>query len=352
MLKKVNTMEEDLIVNDFLLQSSKGVIVDVRTPAEFSQGHIVGAINIPLFTDEERVVVGTLYKQEGKDVAFERGLEFVGPKMAHFVREAKRVSQGKDIFIYCWRGGMRSGSMAWLFRGAGLTVKRLIGGYKAYRTSFTEDVINRGWRLIVVGGPTGCGKTDILHELTSQNEQVLDIEGLANHKGSAFGSLGEMEQPTTEHFINLLHHELRNLDPKKPIWCEGESSSIGRIYLPKEFFHLMQESPFIYLNLPVEVRLDRLIEEYGQFDISELTNSFRRIERRLGGQHAKAAIEHLESGEIREAARIALLYYDKSYNRSISKNQDITYKIECEDDSPITTAIILMDLKNEIYENN
>ncbi|MGL4993635.1 MAG: tRNA 2-selenouridine(34) synthase MnmH [Bacteroidales bacterium] len=345
-------MEQDLNVNDFLIQAKQGVIVDVRTPAEFFQGHIVGAVNIPLFTDQERVIIGTLYKQEGKDIAFEKGLEFVGPKMASFVKEAKKVANGRSIFIYCWRGGMRSGSMAWLFRSAGLEVKRLTGGYKAYRSSFAEDVINRGWKIIVLGGPTGCGKTEILHQLQTQKEQVLDIEGLANHKGSAFGALGQQDQPTTEHFCNILHDKLRNLDPNKPIWCEGESLSIGRIYIPKELFEIMQASPFIYLNLPIEVRLDRLVKEYGNFDVAQLADSFSRIQKRLGGQNAKAAIEYLENGNIREAARIGLIYYDRSYNRSINEHQTVVYRLEAENDSPITTAIILMDIKDKIYDNN
>lgn len=345
-------MEQDLMVNDFLKQSEEGVIVDVRTPAEFNQGHITGAVNIPLFSDEERVIIGTLYKKQGKDVAVEKGLEFVGPKMASFVKEAKKIAQEKTIFIYCWRGGMRSGSMAWLFRTAGLKVKRLTGGYKAYRTSFLEDVLTRGWKMIVLGGPTGCGKTEILHRLKEQHEQVLDIEGLANHKGSAFGALGQMEQPTTEQFVNLLHVALRNMDPALPVWCEGESISIGRVYIPKELYEIMQNSPFIYLTLPVELRLNRLMDEYGKFDISELTDSFKRIERRLGGQHAKAAIEYLQNGNIREAARIALSYYDKSYNRAISEHRNIDYRLETETDSPEEAVQLLIGLKQKIDENN
>ncbi|MGL5787041.1 MAG: tRNA 2-selenouridine(34) synthase MnmH [Bacteroidales bacterium] len=345
-------MEQDLLINDFLEQSKDGIIVDVRTPAEFKQGHITGAINIPLFSDEERVVIGTLYKKQGKDIAVEKGLEFVGPKMASFVKDAKKAAEGKTIYIYCWRGGMRSGSMAWLFRTAGLSVKRLTGGYKAYRTSFTEEILTRKWKMIVLGGPTGCGKTEILHQLQSIGEQVLDIEGLANHKGSAFGSLGQPDQPSTEHFINLLHEALRSLDPSKPVWCEGESISIGRVYIPKELYEIMQESPFIYLNLPIEVRLDRLMKEYGNFDVAELADSFKRIERRLGGQHAKAAIEYLENGNIREAARIGLAYYDKSYNRAISEHRHIHYRLEPETDSPVEAARLLIDLKLKIDENN
>lgn len=345
-------MEQDLLINDFLKQSKEGIIVDVRTPAEFKLGHIEGALNIPLFSDEERVIIGTLYKKQGKEVAVEKGLEFVGPKMASFVREAKKLSKGKNIFIYCWRGGMRSGSMAWLFRTAGLQVKRLTGGYKAYRSSFLEDILNLPWKFRVIGGPTGCGKTDILHQLAAKGEQVLDIEGLANHKGSAFGALGQHEQPTTEQFINLLHNELRKLDPDAIVWCEGESVSIGKVYIPKELFDLMQSAPFIYLKLPVEVRLARLVKEYGQFSTEQLAESFKRIERRLGGQHSKAAICYLHEGNILEAARIGLLYYDKGYDRAINERRNVVCRLEIETDDPSETANLLLKLKHQLNENN
>ncbi|MGL4331870.1 MAG: tRNA 2-selenouridine(34) synthase MnmH [Bacteroidales bacterium] len=338
-------MEQDLLVNDFLKQSEEGIIVDVRTPAEFKTGHITGAVNIPLFSDEERVIIGTLYKKQGKDIAVEKGLEFVGPKMASFVKEAKKRSQGKSIFIYCWRGGMRSGSMAWLFRTAGLQVKRLTGGYKAYRSSFLEEILTQPWQIRVLGGPTGCGKTDILHQLAAKGEQVLDIEGLANHKGSAFGALGQEDQPTTEQFVNLLHHEFRKFSTERTLWCEGESISIGRVYIPKELFELMQKAPFIYLNLPVEDRLNRLVHEYGQFSMEELTESFRKIERRLGGQHLKAAICYLQEGNIHEAARIGLHYYDKSYDRAINEKRNVACHLDAATDNPAETANLLLKLK-------
>ncbi|MGL5318380.1 MAG: tRNA 2-selenouridine(34) synthase MnmH [Bacteroidales bacterium] len=338
-------MEQDLLVNDFLKLSKEGVIVDVRTPAEFKTGHIIGAVNIPLFSDEERVIIGTLYKQQGKDTAVEKGLEFVGPKMAAFVKEAKQLAKGKTIYIYCWRGGMRSGSMAWLFRTAGLSVKRLTGGYKAYRSSFVEEVLNLPWQMRIIGGPTGCGKTEILHELTARGEQVLDIEKLANHKGSAFGSLGQEAQPTTEHFINLLHHAFRQFDPERIVWCEGESHAIGKVFIPKELFEKMQTAPFIYLTLPIDVRLKRLVKEYGEFTTEQLSESFRRIERRLGGQHLKAAICYLEEGNIIEAARIGLHYYDRSYDKAIEEKRNVTCRMEVETDDPEQTANELLKLK-------
>lgn len=342
-------MEHDISVNDFIFQSNKGVIVDVRTPAEFEQGHIPGAVNMPLFTNEERVIIGTLYKNQGKDVAVEKGLEFVGPKMARFVKEAKLLSKSRPIFIYCWRGGMRSGSMAWLFRTAGLEVYRLIGGYKAYRTSFLEDILSQNWNIIVLGGPTGSGKTAILEQLEKEGEQVIDLEGLANHKGSAFGALGQSEQPSTEHFTNLIHEKFRTFDPQKPVWCEGESISVGRVYIPKELFDRMQVSPFIYLSIPKEVRLKRIVEEYGRFDAELLIESFKKIERRMGGQHVKAAIEFIRENNIKEAASLALDYYDKTYNNAIEKHRSITQTYQTDSDCPIVTANELKQLAKAIY---
>lgn len=342
-------MEHDISVNDFIFQSNKGVIVDVRTPAEFEQGHIPGAVNMPLFTNEERVIIGTLYKKQGKDVAVEKGLEFVGPKMARFVKDAKLLSKSRPIFIYCWRGGMRSGSMAWLFRTAGLEVYRLIGGYKAYRTSFLEDILSQNWNIIVLGGPTGSGKTAILEQLEKEGEQVVDLEGLANHKGSAFGALGQSEQPSTEHFTNLIHEKFRTFDRQKPVWCEGESISVGRVYIPKELFDRMQVSPFIYLSIPKEVRLKRIVEEYGRFDAELLIESFKKIERRMGGQHVKAAIEFIRENNIKEAASLALDYYDKTYNNAIEKHRSITQTYQTDSDCPIVTANELKQLAKAIY---
>ncbi|MGE4332621.1 MAG: tRNA 2-selenouridine(34) synthase MnmH, partial [Macellibacteroides sp.] len=195
-------MEDVLMADDFLEQSKTGIMIDVRSPSEFEAGHIPGARNLPLFSDNERAEIGTRYVQYGKDNAVERGLEIVGPKLAGFVKQARLWADGTPIYMYCWRGGMRSGSMAWLFRTAGLTTYLLSGGYKAYRNSFAQLLEAHPWQLLILGGPTGCGKTEVLHQLQRMEQQVIDLEGLAHHKGSAFGSLGETAQPSTEQFTN------------------------------------------------------------------------------------------------------------------------------------------------------
>lgn len=307
----VKSVEPD----EFLSGGANGVIVDVRTPAEFESGHIVGAVNIPLFSNQERAEVGTLYVQVGRDQAVEKGLEFVGMRLAELVREAKRVAQGQDIYLYCWRGGMRSASVAWLFSTAGLNVKLLKGGYKAYRHAF-DQMLEQPWKLIILSGATGCGKTELLQYIAKSGEQMLDLEGIAHHKGSVFGGFGQEPQPTTEHFINLLHHKMREFDPTRRVWCEGESMLIGHVFLPQQLYNIMRRSPIIEINMETEERLDRLCLEYGEFSLEMLRNAFGKISKRSGTEQTTAALEALGHGDIRTAARIAIQYYDKAYAKS------------------------------------
>ena len=226
-----------VFAEDFYRESLGGVIIDVRSPGEFSAGHIPGATNVPLFSDEERSVVGTLYADSGRDVALEKGLEFVGPKMAGFVREVKQLladradssktSETKasrpTVWVHCWRGGMRSQSFAWLLDTAGLKVFVLEGGYKAFRKIALRKIGFR-YRMVILSGLTGAGKTDFLKMLDAADEQIIDIEGLANHRGSSFGALGLGQQPTTEQFENRLFAALDQLDPQRRIWVEDEGS--------------------------------------------------------------------------------------------------------------------------------
>ena len=335
-------MDNRLNVEDFLAKSKGGVIIDVRSPSEYRNGHIEGAYNIPLFSDEERAVVGTIYTQTGKEEAVEKGLEFVSRKMIAFVRQAKELSNGRRLCLYCWRGGMRSGSMAWLFSTAGMKTYVLEGGYKAYRNALNATVEKFRGKLIVLGGPTGGGKSEILSIMSKLGEQVLDLEGLANHKGSAFGGLGAGKQPTTETFINKIHHFLSHADPNRTLWCEGESKSIGSVYIPDAFFNLMRESTYIYMDVPIEIRIERLVKEYGNIDKNLLKESFIKITKRLGGQNCADALDAIEKGNLAKAAGIALLYYDKSYKTSISKMGKIV-PLQTDEDNPLENAKKIID---------
>lgn len=334
---------KNLSVAEFIELTPNGIIIDVRTPAEYEKGHIVGAHNMPLFTNEERAIVGTIYKKQGKEPAVEKGLELVGQRLAHFVREAKRLIKeegDKPLLLYCWRGGMRSNSVGWLLSTAGFRVEVLGGGYKNYRRSFLSKLKVRYWELKILGGPTGCGKTDILQSLRNQGEQILDLEFLAKHRGSAFGTYGyEGEQPTSEHFANLVYHEFLKLDPSRPIWCEGESMSIGHVFMPQELYNLIQTSKFVYFSLPREVRLDHIVRDYGSCPKEVLIKSFTNITKRLGYDNAKKAIEMVETGDLRGAADIALHYYDKGYSFSIEgRRGEIVKRLELSEDHPDKNA--------------
>lgn len=337
-------MVDILEVEHFLKGAKGGVIIDVRSPSEFEMGHIEGAYNIPLFSDSERAIVGTIYKQIGKEQAVEKGLEFVSVKMVDMVRKAKELSSGRKVFVYCWRGGMRSNSVAWLFSTAGLRTALLNGGYKGYRSEFDSLVEKFNGNLIVLGGPTGGGKSAILNQLKRLGEQVVDLEGLANHKGSVFGSMGK--QPTTETFINKLHFELSQFDSNKRLWCEGESKAIGSVYIPEAFYKLMHQSRYIYMDIPRDARLDRIVEEYGVMSTDDLKMCFEKVTRRMGGQNVKAAIESINGGDIRFAAALALDYYDKGYKNSVYSSRDISTitTINFDSDDVLQNALALKNM--------
>ncbi|NNK80697.1 MAG: tRNA 2-selenouridine(34) synthase MnmH, partial [Flavobacteriales bacterium] len=220
-------------------------LLDVRSPAEFTSGHILGAISFPLFTDVERADVGTLYKQMSREAAIKRGLELIGPKMVSMIEQAESLNS-RTFRLYCWRGGMRSRSVAWLLETYGFNCQVLEGGYKSYRKT-TNELIEDELKLIVLSGLTGTRKTAILKALKEKGEQVIDLENLAGHQGSSFGNLENTEQPSTEQFHNLIFDSCRNLDSNRPVWIEDESFMIGRCALPQSLYNLKESSPHIVL---------------------------------------------------------------------------------------------------------
>lgn len=324
-------------------------LFDVRTPAEFAKGHIPGALNLPLFSNEERAVVGTIYKQQSPELAMLKGLEFAGKKMRWYVEEAQRLAGDKSIAVHCWRGGKRSESMGWLLGQAGFEVLTLQGGYKAYRRYAQDFLAKQTARLIVLGGYTGSGKTEVLHALAEAGEQVLDLEALAHHKGSAFGALGEDGQPSVEQFENDLFEAYAKLDHTRRIWLEDESKAIGRVYLPNGFWQQMSHAPIIQLNIPLEARIQHLVEVYAKFPPEKLIASFQRIKKRLGGQHLNAAMEALERRDFAEAAHIALVYYDKTYAHSLQRKGDVrVYPFQAAALEPGRIAQDLIAFANEL----
>lgn len=301
-------------------------LIDVRSPGEFAQGHIPQAVNIPLFSDEERAAVGTVYKKQSKEAAVVLGYEYVNPKLQYFLDESERVAKGGAVAVHCWRGGMRSQSFAKHLCKNGFEKVYLIeGGYKAFR-NYVLDFFEHRFLLRVLGGYTGSGKTHVLKALESLGEQVIDLEGLANHKGSAFGALGEKEQPSSEYFENLLFEKWRQLDLDKPIWIEDESARIGCVQLPRALFEQMREQMLYFLDIPKEERAKHLEKEYGCFDNELLAKAVEGIRKRLGGQHVKAALEALGKKDYFQVAMITLKYYDKAYLYGVEKR--LTDKVQ------------------------
>ena len=301
----------------FLEYSTQMPIVDVRSPSEFLQGHIPGAVNLPLFNDEERKRIGILYKNSGRNASVLLGLEIVGPKMAGFVKELRKTVQGKDILIHCWRGGMRSNGMAWLFETAGFNTSVLQGGYKSYR-AYIRKQLGEPVKLVILGGYTGSGKSEILEFIGQSGEQVLDLEKIAHHKGSAFGDLGQEIQPTNEQFENNLYFELQKLDLNSALWIEDESRGIGTVSIPEPFFMKMKESRLLFVDVKKKIRVDRLVSEYAGFNVSLLESAIRRISQRLGGLNVKLAIDSLNNKDFKTSASILLDYYDKAYLKGVS----------------------------------
>lgn len=320
------------------------VLLDVRTPAEYRAGHIVGARNLPLFSNEERAVVGTLYKQESPDAAFLRGLDFAGARMRWYIERARELAPAGRVLVHCWRGGQRSASMGWLLQQAGFDVQLIRGGYKAYRTELHATIGDFPQPYLVLGGHTGSGKTHILRAMADRGATVLDLEALARHKGSAFGALGEAGQPTVEQFENDLYAAHEALPTHQPVWMENESRSIGRVYLPQPFWVRLQAAPLLHLEVPLEWRVQNLVDDYAAYPPADLIAAFERITKRLGGQHVKTAVSAIRAGDFATAARIALNYYDKAYEVMLERRGDnALYRLEVDSREPQAVAAAVLE---------
>jgi len=332
-----------LAVEAFL--DAAGALVDVRSPAEFSQGHIPGAVNLPLFSDGERAAVGTSYKQQGRQQAVQLGLAAVGPRLGSLARQLQQLAAGAGgLRLHCWRGGMRSASVAWLAGLQQLPVVLLAGGYKAYRHGVLDQMA-QPWPLLVLGGRTGTGKTDLLLELRRQGEAVIDLEGLANHRGSSFGGLGLGEQPSTEHFENCLAGQLRQLRGRGPIWVEAESAQVGRCRIPTPFWQQMRAAPVLEIERPLEERVAQLVAVYGQQGQDALRQATARIARRLGPQRTAAALAAIETCDWAGACLQMLDYYDRCYDHDLnSREQPPVQRLPLAGRSPAEAAELLQQL--------
>jgi tRNA 2-selenouridine synthase len=313
--------KKKLHISDFLELAHYYQVIDVRSPSEFRSGHIPGAVNIPLFDDREREAVGIRYKKEGRVPAILLGLELTGPQMSGKLGMALTAAKNGKLLVHCWRGGMRSEAMAWLFSLGDIETEILDGGYKSYRHHLLEK-LGKKRNFIILGGLTGSGKTEILNKMKSLGHQVIDLEGIACHKGSAFGSLGQLPQPTSEHFANILFSEMEKTDPDRVVWMEDESKSIGTVFMPEQFYNNMQESTVIAIMMDVRTRMPRLLKEYSTYSREDLLASLRKISKRLGGDNTRESVESIESGNFEKAIEITLSYYDKVYMYGIKRRSE------------------------------
>jgi tRNA 2-selenouridine synthase len=366
-------------IEQFLQLSAEYTLIDVRSPGEYTHAHIPGALSLPLFSDEERKVVGTAYKQQSREIAIKIGLDYFGIKMRGMVEQVenmltqkknkkgnKESVSNKTVLVHCWRGGMRSAGVAWLLDLYGFKVYTLGGGYKMYR-QWARDQFEKKYDFNIIGGYTGTGKTLLLHELRRLGNSVIDLEALACHKGSAFGALGENPQPSQEMFENLLAAELSSItDPinnqdfnsltkPKVIYIEDESQRIGLVNIPSTLWVSMRKSKITFINIPFEERLNYLTAEYGIFENEKLVNAIIRIQKRLGGLETKLAINFLLEKNHKECFTILLKYYDKYYEKGLHNREslaDLLTTISFENLAIETIAKSIMDMKQSPDNNS
>jgi tRNA 2-selenouridine synthase len=340
-----------LSISEFVSMMEQYPILDVRSPSEYAHAHMKNAYSLPLFTDEERKVVGTAYKQQGKQPAIKIGLNYFGVKMAQMVNEVEALlasssdPTNKVVLVHCWRGGMRSAGVAWLLDLYGYTVYTLAGGYKAYR-NWVLDQFTLEYSFRVVGGYTGSGKTETLHALQALDQPIIDLEGLAHHKGSAFGNLGQPVQPSQEQFENLLAQSLYKMSEQYAyIWVEDESRRIGLVNIPAILFDQIRKSKLYFLDIPFTQRLQFILKGYGKFEKDKLMSAILRIKKRLGGLETKTAINFLIEDDVESSFTVLLNYYDKLYLKG-AHNRDnpesVLQKIQVSTIDPAANAVRLI----------
>jgi tRNA 2-selenouridine synthase len=305
-------------VTTFLALGKMHPILDARSEGEYNQGHITGAISFPILNNEERALVGTCYKQKGHDAAVLLGYELAGPKFKSFIEHAFTQFPDKKVLLHCFRGGLRSKIMAWVLHTAGFDITLLHGGYKAYRNDVAAQFL-KPYQFLVLGGYTGSEKTPILHLLASAGETIIDIEAMANHRGSAYGAIGLPEQPTNEQFENNLAMALAAAGTEKIIWIEDESRKTGTVVLPEQIYEAKMNAPLFIIDKTKQERMKSIIELYGSFDKVQLINATQKIEKKIGNLRMRQAIEAISAGDYPTWLNIVLDYYDQTYSFGIAR---------------------------------
>lgn len=344
--------QERVAIERFLELARRYPVLDVRSPGEYLHAHLPGAHSFPLFSDEERKVIGTTYKQVSRESAIKSGLDFFGPRMRSMVEAAEAIVASHShpepvVLVHCWRGGMRSEAVSWLLSLYGFQVYTLEGGYKAYRRWIIGH-FSKSYPFRIIGGYTGSGKTEVLRELKKTGRAVLDLEAIAGHRGSAFGEVKGVTQPGQEMFENRLGMALQELSllPEGTfIWTEDESQRIGDVNIPIALWNQFRTCPLYFLDISFEQRLDKIVRDYGKMNQEKLVNGILRIRKRLGPLESKTALHHLLEGDLRSCFSILLKYYDKQYRKALSNRPDpspVMHTLPCAgtDARPNTLSIL------------
>jgi tRNA 2-selenouridine synthase len=300
-------------IDTYIQQFIGCTLIDVRSEDEYIQGHIPDAINYPLLKNEERKQVGICYKQKGKQAAIELGYQLVGLHFATYIKDILKLTQNKPIVFYCFRGGLRSTIMSQLLSNAGkVPIYQIKGGYKTYR-HWAKKTMETTKHIYILGGFTGSQKTERIHTFAELGMQTIDLEGLANHRGSALGHINKTKQPSVESFENVLAWQWAKINPLKPLWLEDESRSIGKVQIPESIYKQMRNAITFRVNVPIKSRINHIINIYGKGDKKDLIEATKSIQKRLGGKRCNEAIEHLEKNDIKAWVEILLEYYDDGY---------------------------------------
>jgi tRNA 2-selenouridine synthase len=349
-------------IEEFIRLSLIHPILDVRSPSEYKHAHIPLSKSLPLFDDQERTIVGTIYKNQSRENAIKKGLEYFGRKMSKIIEDAEEVTKNhvnsgsKTILIHCWRGGMRSAGIAWLLDLYGFKVITLKGGYKSFR-NWVLDTLLEPFPFIIIGGYTGSGKTEIIHELTTKHKYfTIYLEGIACHKGSAFGAIGQNAQPTQEMFENLLAFDIYKIKvdelfiDKRFVFIEDESQRIGTINLPQGFWINLKSCPTIFLEIPFKERLEYITNHYGKLDKNQLAAAITRIQKRLGGLETKLSLGFLLDEDFESCFSILLNYYDKLYKKALERKSEFlnsVTRLQCDDVEKSTNTLKIISILND-----
>ena len=310
-----------LTIQEALLRRDDFIWVDVRSESEFERAHIPNAINVPILCDEDRAAVGRDYKHEGREAAVMLGLSLTGPKFASIYQQLMDIqhTHQKKLLFYCWRGGLRSQIASTITQWSGHPVFIIKDGYKSFR-NWVLQTLQTPLNIVLIAGHTGSGKTELLQLLQDNGKAIIDLEKRANHKGSALGGVGMPAQPRNEMFENLIAIDYLQFQPLQPVYIENESRTVGQCAIPEGLWKQMQEAPSLEIHVDTQTRINRIINEYAGLPKDQLIAQTQKLRKRLGGQHEKAAVEALEANDFKTWVEILLVYYDKSYQHFVDKN--------------------------------